>query len=129
MNPDQSGRLPGAILGSPSLSRRDLLQRSLALGLGTSALAGVTGFGAGSAAAQDAAVPVIVLDGEPNNLHPLTSASRVTFTVLDEVNGFLARYDKDLNVLPALATSWDFVDEKTVRFHLRSGVKFHNGED
>jgi peptide/nickel transport system substrate-binding protein len=31
-------------------------------------------------------------------------------------------------VEPALATSWEAVDETTWRFHLREGVSFHNGE-
>lgn len=30
---------------------------------------------------------------------------------------------------PMLATSWDVVDDKTWVFHLRKGVKFHNGEE
>jgi peptide/nickel transport system substrate-binding protein len=74
-------------------------------------------------------VPVIILDGEPNDLSPIMGQSRVTYTVLDEVNCFLARYDEDLNIIPSAATSWDFVDDKTVQFHLQQGIKFHNGEE
>jgi peptide/nickel transport system substrate-binding protein len=33
------------------------------------------------------------------------------------------------NLVPGLATSWTFVDDKTIEFKLRPGVKFHNGED
>ena len=36
----------------------------------------------------------------------------------------------DLKLQPGLATSWDFLDDnKRIRFHLRKGVKFHDGED
>lgn len=35
----------------------------------------------------------------------------------------------DLKLVPALALSWDELDEgKRIRFHLRENVKFHNGE-
>lgn len=74
-------------------------------------------------------VPVIILDGEPNDLSPIMGQSRVTYTVLDEVNCFLARYDESLNVIPMAATSWDFVDDTTVKFNLRPGITFHNGEE
>ncbi len=35
----------------------------------------------------------------------------------------------DLKIVPALATSWDELDDgKRIRFHLRENVKFHDGE-
>src|SRR5699024_706124 len=42
-----------------------------------------------------------------------------TLTVLDE----------EQNIQPGLAESWEEVDETTWDFHLREGVKFHDGED
>ena len=42
-------------------------------------------------------------------------------------NGLLA-FDKDLNIQPCLAESWENVDDCNVIFHLRKGVKFHNGD-
>lgn len=42
--------------------------------------------------------------------------------------GFIQR-DPAGTVHPALATSWERVDALTWRFHLRQGVKFHNGND
>jgi peptide/nickel transport system substrate-binding protein len=41
----------------------------------------------------------------------------------------LVRWDKDLNVLPALAESWETPDNLTYIFHLRQGVKFHSGKE
>src|SRR5436853_1496064 len=39
----------------------------------------------------------------------------------------LTRYSKDYQIEPCLATSWDKVSETQYRFHLRKGVKFHDG--
>ena len=36
--------------------------------------------------------------------------------------------DENLKIVPALAESWEQVDPVTTVFHLRKGVKFHNGE-
>ena len=35
---------------------------------------------------------------------------------------------KSLKIVPALAESWEIVEPTRWRFHLRKGVKFHNGE-
>ena len=36
---------------------------------------------------------------------------------------------EDLQLQPGLATSWEFLDDETrIRFTLREGVAFHNGE-
>lgn len=41
----------------------------------------------------------------------------------------LVRYDAQLNIEPALATRWEVIEPTRVRFHLREGVKFHEGQD
>jgi peptide/nickel transport system substrate-binding protein len=35
----------------------------------------------------------------------------------------------NFEVLPLLATDWEYVGENTWRFHLRQGVKFHDGQE
>ena len=37
--------------------------------------------------------------------------------------------DGDMNIIPGLAESWEQIDDKTMQFKLRKGVKFHNGYD
>ncbi len=40
----------------------------------------------------------------------------------------LIEYDADGKVAPRLATGWRWLDDRTVEFKLRQGVKFQNGE-
>lgn len=39
----------------------------------------------------------------------------------------LVRYAQDMSFEPRLAERWERLDDLTVRFHLRKGVKFHSG--
>ncbi len=41
----------------------------------------------------------------------------------------LLEWDKDLNVKPALAESFEATSDRTYVFHLRKGVKFHDGTE
>ena len=42
----------------------------------------------------------------------------------------LVAYDKDFNLVPDLARSWDIAsDKKSITFHLQPGAKFHDGTD
>lgn len=41
----------------------------------------------------------------------------------------LLQWDRQLNVLPALADEWSTPDEKTYLFKLKKGVKFHSGKE
>ncbi len=50
--------------------------------------------------------------------------------VLYLIYNTLVAYDKDFNIVPDLAASWDIGDEgKSITFHLQPGVKFHDGTD
>jgi ABC-type transport system substrate-binding protein len=48
----------------------------------------------------------------------------ITFTVFEH----LIEVEADGKLVPRLATSWRWVDDRTLEFKLRQGVKFHNGE-
>lgn len=41
----------------------------------------------------------------------------------------VTRAASDMSIVPALAESWDILDPLTYVFHLRQGVRFHNGEE
>ncbi len=51
----------------------------------------------------------------------------INSTILWHVFERLTARDRNLNLVPALATSWEQLNANTWRFHLRRGVKFHDG--
>jgi peptide/nickel transport system substrate-binding protein len=63
------------------------------------------------------------------SLDPYSYGDSYTLSFLNHVYEGLVRYDADLKIEPALAASWETVSDTVWRFHLREGVKFHNGAD
>ena len=62
------------------------------------------------------------------SLDPYSYGDSFTINVLNHVYEGLVRYNLDLKIEPALATSWEILDDQiTWRFTLREGVTFHNG--
>ena len=57
--------------------------------------------------------------------HSLNESLQLTFT--GNVYEPLVARDKQLGLVPGLATSWKQTDPNTWRFELRRGVKFHDG--
>jgi len=51
----------------------------------------------------------------------------VNNTILSHVYERLTTRDKELRLKPSLAARWEQVDPLTWRFHLRKGVRFHDG--
>jgi len=61
--------------------------------------------------------------------HPYFSSQLVGISVRLNVFDSLVERDWDGKIVPGLAESWNVVDDKTIDFKLRKGVKFHNGQD
>lgn len=58
------------------------------------------------------------------------STSSSTQMVSVNINETLVAFSENYKMVPMLAESWDVSDDgKTYTFHLRQGVKFHNGEE
>lgn len=71
---------------------------------------------------------VVGVTSDPNTLDPWKATQFQAVAVLQTLYGTLTEFDKDLNVVPGLATSWDVSsDGLTVTFHLRQGVTFSDG--
>ena len=67
--------------------------------------------------------------GEAETMDPYGRFEIFTLGFLHNIYEPLVRYDSDLELEPALATSWETVDDTTWRFTLRQGVTFHDGAD
>jgi peptide/nickel transport system substrate-binding protein len=67
--------------------------------------------------------------GDLNSLDPYTLNETPTLAHLGHVYEGLVARDKTLKIVPALAESWETPEPTRWRFHLRRGVKFHNGDE
>ncbi len=94
------------------------------------ALAVMAGFSGSPSFAQDADTGVtIVLREEPTSLDGCNASRSVNGRVTKHnvVEGLTMISAADGSVNPALATSWEQLDDVTWRFTLREGVTFHDG--
>ncbi len=64
---------------------------------------------------------------DPQTLDPHASNSAPVLGFLNNVYEGLVRRDKNMQVEPALATSWEKLDAGGWRFNLRKGVTYQNG--
>ncbi|MEZ5829002.1 MAG: ABC transporter substrate-binding protein [Hyphomicrobiales bacterium] len=68
-------------------------------------------------------------DADPASLDPHEQLASATLQLSHLVFDPLVRFRQDLTLEPRLATSWEQIDERTTRFHLREGVRFHSGRE
>jgi peptide/nickel transport system substrate-binding protein len=67
-------------------------------------------------------------DGDTNSLDPYTRNETFLLTFAQNIYESLVRRDRHLKIEPALALSWENLTSRIWRFHLRPGVKFHEGQ-
>ncbi|CAG1003031.1 Periplasmic dipeptide transport protein [Burkholderiales bacterium] len=65
--------------------------------------------------------------GDPQTMDPYSQNENLTNNINNLIYDTLVMRDKDLKVIPGLATSWEQLNPTTWRFKLRPGVKFHDG--
>ncbi|HLV34805.1 MAG TPA: ABC transporter substrate-binding protein [Spirillospora sp.] len=82
-----------------------------------------------SGTAQDSEnVLVMARAADTTGLDPHTQTAFASFRLLELIYEPLVDLDADLNIIPALAESWEFNDDATVlTLNLRPGVTFHDG--
>ncbi|MCI2395664.1 ABC transporter substrate-binding protein [Aliiroseovarius sediminis] len=69
----------------------------------------------------------VAYDADPVSLDPHEQLSGGTLQLSHMVYDPLVRWTQDLQFEPRLAESWEQIDDTTMRFKLKSGVKFHSG--
>lgn len=65
----------------------------------------------------------------PDSIDPHWSTLGSQAESLRHIFDTLVGVDKDLQLQPAIATSWEPIDDDTWEFKIREGVKFHDGSD
>lgn len=71
----------------------------------------------------------VALHTDPLTLDPHLRNELLTFSVLRNIYEALTAFDAGTRVGPALAESWENPSELTWIFHLRRGVRFHDGHE
>lgn len=73
---------------------------------------------------------LVVSDGaNPKSLDPRATNDNPSARVTVQIYDRLVEQDEETNIQPGLAESWEQPDATTTIFHLRKGIKFHNGEE
>ncbi len=80
-----------------------------------------------SSAAADRTV-VMLIESSPNNLDLRQGTDAQSERIGALIFDALVKKDDHYNLIPWLATSWEQPDPLTWVFHLRDGVRFHNGQ-
>lgn len=112
--------------------RRKFLMQASAAGLGVASIAGMTSIFPMRAQAQDAPTGTVVYgNAEPptsNYWDPAAGFGLVDEQVASLVHDTLLAFNAAGDIVPHLATAFEYVDATLVRLTLREDAVFHNGE-
>lgn len=72
---------------------------------------------------------VVAQGADAKSLDPHATNDQPSSRVMKQIYNTLVASTVDMEIVPALAESWESIDELTWEFKLASGVKFHNGEE
>ncbi len=139
-------RLPGKMLrkGETTMKKRLCLLLALALLLGLTAgcssdgekpTDGPTSPDSQPSTGGDAKTPASDIDlmvaapHEPTTLNNHNANDSNTNFYCSLIYSGLTDFNENNEMIPDLAESWEWLDDTHLRFHLRQGVKWHNGDD
>ena len=68
------------------------------------------------------------MSSSPTRLNPLLATDSASAAITDWIFDGLVKFDRNGSIVPDLASSWSFEDNRTLIFHLRHGVRWHDGQ-
>lgn len=72
---------------------------------------------------------IIAQDGESKSLDIHQGNDGFSLRANRLIYSRLVEVDENMQIHPGLAESWQQLDDRTMQFKLRKGIKFHNGDD
>lgn len=107
-----------------AITRRKLLQMAMGAGMASGALTARP-----TRASASSGELVVAMSSDPGHLDPRVEAGVPGWAMFQHIfDGFVWRNERT-EPIPCLVTKWEQVSPTTLRWTLRRGVKFHNGED
>ena len=82
---------------------------------------------AGCSKRPDPNTVVVLIESSPANLDPRIGTDAASERIYKLIFDALLVRDEHFNLRPGLAESWEIPDPQTYVFHLRRGVRFHDG--
>lgn len=79
--------------------------------------------------AEESNIITIAIESNPTNLDPRFSMDAVSSKITRLLFNSLLKRDENMRFIPDIADRWDIPDDVTYIFHLKKGIKFHDGKD
>src|SRR4029077_496158 len=70
---------------------------------------------------------VMIIESSPSNLDPRVGTDAQSERIDELIFDPLVHRDKHFNMVPWVAEKWEIPDPRTYIFHLRQGIRFHDG--
>jgi peptide/nickel transport system substrate-binding protein len=70
---------------------------------------------------------VMAIENNPTNLDPRVGTDGQSEFIDELLFDSLVRKDQNFNLVPGVAERWEITDPQTYVFHLRQGIRFHDG--
>jgi peptide/nickel transport system substrate-binding protein len=78
---------------------------------------------------KDKSSIVLALENSPSNLDPRKGTDLASARIQELLFNTLVTPDESSQLVPELCQNWEIINGKDYIFHLKKGVKFHNGQE